>query len=146
MSVILLKCFNPFEMAVFSTDKWNLMYCFVADDSQVVVVFPDLLGEPFGDPQEFVRREVAVHYKVDLPKSAEEWLNAVTSRQIFDGLADRSFDSFEDAYAEAKKLCNEGYEVRAFMIKRRIGELKNFPFDTDLGLRDRLRRLAQQDE
>lgn len=120
MAASVLKCYDPY-VTPSSTDPYNLLYCFVADDTKVTVVFADAMGAPFGDPEEYVNRTVNLYYKGAKPTKSDEWLRSASGRLIFDGLIDRSFDTFEDAYAAAKKLCNEGYEIKAFRKRRGIG-------------------------
>lgn len=121
MAASVLKCYNAFKDPS-STRPEDLLYCFVSDGTQVDMVFADAMGSPVGDTKEYVKRTVGIYYKNGSPRTIEQWLRAASGRLIFDGLIDNNFDTFEEAYAAAKKLCNEGYEIKAFMKKARIGD------------------------
>lgn len=122
MAAGILKCYDAYAFQDLPWQEYNLLYCFVADENQVDMVFADEDASFVGDTKEFCDRYVKFYWKDRTPKRPDQWVKAASGALVFDSQFDDSYNTFDEAYAEAKKMLNNAQKNRAVRKLYRVGQ------------------------
>ena len=113
MAAVILKCYDAYAFTDRPWAEFNLLYCFVADDNQVDMVFADEEPSFVGDTKEFVNASVKLYWKDRTPNRPDQWLKAASGTLVFDSKIDEGYNTFEEAYSAAKEMLNNAQRNRA---------------------------------